>query len=440
MDDQKQLLLLEYFISSENVFALIAPILKQSYFDPEYRKCVKFIIKYYQEYRSIPAVEQINVESKVKLQTHTLTKDRQDYCINELEKFCKTQAIMNAVLASAELLQNEDEDREDIQGAVSELVNKAVLVGVNRSVGVEIFRDAAAILERLGNNLYIPTGYTDFDTALGGGLKRQQLLLFSANSGGGKSMMMANFALTLVERGYTVLYISLELSVELVFARFMTMVTGIRTADELYANKDSVLDAVNEKLFNLEDGTGLFLDQMPAGTTPNQLRAYLHEFVAKNKKVPDCLVLDYLDCMESDAAVSADNVFEKDKRNSEGIRQICVDLNMIGMTASQQNRGGVDNAAPTQAVIAGGISKVNTTDDYVSIIWSEAMKAAGEIAFKFLKTRSSDGVGSVINMAFDRKFLRLRNKTNGDTSVIASAIQKKKSKIQTLVDEIRDDD
>ena len=220
----------------------------------------------------------------------------------------------------------------------------------------------------------------------------------------------------------------------------MTMVTGISRADDLYANRDGVLDTVNEKLFNLDSGSGLYLDQLPTGTTPNQLRAYMHEFVTKHKKAPDCMIIDYLDCMEADAAVSADNVFEKDKRNSEGIRQICVDLNMIGISASQQNRGGVGNAAPTQAVIAGGISKVNTTDDYASIMWSEEMKAAGEIAFKFLKTRTSDGVGSVINMAWDNKFLRLRNKTSGDTSAIASAIQKKKSKISSLAEELADDD
>lgn len=443
MNEEKQKLLLEYFISSEHIFALISPILKPTYFDVEFRKCIKFIIAYYNEYNCIPSPEQINAESKIKLNTQIITKDKQEYCLKELENYCQRGAIINAVLKSADLIQQDNGDSEgsiskEVIGSVESLVKQAVTVGVNKSVGFDLFVDAVTLIEELGNNLYIPTGYHEFDKTLGGGLKRQQMLLFSANSGGGKSMMMANFGLSLVERGYTVLYISLELSVKLIFARYVSMITGLRTADDMYTQKDFVLNQMQQYSFGLN--STLFIEQMPVGTNANQIRSFLREFELKHKKIPDCIILDYLDLAGPNEMMSNEGVSEKDKKCAEQFRQILVDYDMIGITASQQNRSGINNEAPTQAVIAGGITKVNTTDDYVSIMWDDVKKAAGEVWFNFLKTRSSDGVGTIVQMNWDKKYLRLRNKdtSNNDVIKIVKPKQKLESKISSLLDDIEE--
>lgn len=445
MNTEKQKLLLEYFISSEHIFALISPILKPSYFDVEFRKGIKFIINYYNEYNNIPSPDLINAESKIKLNNRTITKDEQEYCLAELEQFCQRGALINAVLKSAELIHQDDGDDDGVvskgvAGSVESLIKQAVSVGVTRSVGVDIFDIDAAdkLLEELGNNLFIPTGYTEFDAALGGGLKRQQMLLFSANSGGGKSMMMANFGITLVEKGYTVLYISLELSVKLIFARYISMITGLRTADDMYHQKQHVLDELKQYMFGTD--AKLFVEHMPVGTTSNQIRAFLREFELKHKKIPDCIILDYLDLMGANEVVSSDNVSGKDKLCSEQFRQILVDFDMIGITASQQNRSGIGNDAPNQAVIAGGLTKVNTTDDYVSIMWDEVKKAAGEVWFHFLKTRSSDGVGTTVHMKWDKKYLRIRNKDQTDEKKQVISIKPKSSKVASMLAEMAEND
>ena len=56
---------------------------------------------------------------------------------------------------------------------------------------------------------------------------------------------------------------------------------------------------------------------------------------------------------------------------------------------------------PDQSIIAGGISKINTVDNYISIYMSPEMRLKGEMLLYYLKTRSSSAVGSMTQLAFN---------------------------------------
>jgi hypothetical protein len=192
------------------------------------------------------------------------------------------------------------------------------------------------------------------------------------------------------------------------------MVTGISQRD-ITARSSEAIQKINSAGKTIED---IIIEQMPVGSTPNDIRAFLKEFELKRGYIPDVLIVDYLDLMNPNEKVSADNVFEKDKRSTEQLRQILVDYDMIGITASQQNRGAVTATDLNHSHIAGGISKINTTDTYASIIFTDAMKAAGEMAIQFLKTRSSDGVGKTIHLKWNRTWLRLENNESSKPSLV----------------------
>jgi len=64
--------------------------------------------------------------------------------------------------------------------------------------------------------------------------------------------------------------------------------------------------------------------------------------------------------------------------------------------------------------IAGGISKVNTADNVVGIFTSAAMKESGRYQIQFMKTRSSSGVGSKVDLMFNTKSLRITDLEEGD--------------------------
>lgn len=407
-NNNKQRLLVEYLISSPDAFALCKGIVKSEYFDPEYRKSVDFIHTYYDKYSATPSTEQIEAETELKLRKHEITRDQILYVSDQVETFCRRRAVQQAIVAAPKMIAEGD------YGKVEQMIRDAISVTLNRDIGLNYFADP---LSRLESQIAVPsrtsTLWGAVDECLGGGLARREIILFSANSGGGKSITLANLALNFLaqdkypgsKQKMDVLYISLELSEEMIAQRFDTMYTGISSV--IWQSK---YKEIAESVGDIGNHMGrLTIKRMPSGTNANAIRAYIKEFELKNGYVPDLLVIDYLDLMGSNEHVSADNVFEKDKRAAEQLRDILFDYNMFGATASQQNRSAIDAPELNHSHIAGGISKVNTVDWYVSIVMNATMKAAGEIGFVFLKTRSSDGVGKQVYLKWDNATLRIKN-------------------------------
>ena len=396
----KQQLLIEYLVSSPDTFALCKNIVKSDYFNPEFRKTVEFMHEYYDKYSSTPDAVQIEAETGVEIVERTVTRDQIKYCSSEIEQFCRKKAIEKAIIASAALLDKGDE------GKIEQLVRDAISVSLNADLGVDYFADPQARLEKL--SLEPPrttTKWPLFDEMIGGGLARTEMLLFSANSGGGKSVALANLGLNFAAQGLNVLYISLELSETMIAQRFDMMLTGIPTM-VWRDNMKEISSALNQVAPHMGK---IIIKRMESGTNCNQIRGFLKEYELKTGLIPDLLIVDYLDIMGPNEQVSADNVFEKDKRSAEQLRDVLFDYNMFGATASQQNRSAIEAAELNQSHIAGGLSKVNTVDIYCSLILTPSMKASGEIGMQFLKTRSSDGVGKTIYLTWDNNSLRILN-------------------------------
>jgi KaiC/GvpD/RAD55 family RecA-like ATPase len=410
MNAAKQKLLLQYLLSSPDTFALCKSIVKADYFAPEYRKTVDFFHEYYDKYSALPTTDMVEAETGVLIKYQQVTRDQINFCCDEIEAFCRRKAFEAAIYAAAPLI-----DKGDF-ATIETMVKDALLISLNKDLGVNYFEDPAARLEdMLQMPPRVPTLWGAFDDAIGGGLARTELLLVTANSGGGKSITLANLAVNMVEQGLDVLYISLELSEVMVSQRFDTLFTSVPTV-----NWRNHYQEMGSTLLQIGKNAGqLVIKHMGSGTNSNAIRAYLKEYELKYGKTPDLLVVDYLDLMGANEKVSADNIWEKDKRATEQLRDILFDYDMMGATASQQNRAALETDNLHQGHIAGGISKVNTVDIHASIILTPTMKAAGEMMIKFLKTRSSGAEGLMINLAWNNTTLRITNAAKeGDKDII----------------------
>lgn len=405
MDLDKQKLLLSYLAGNQDLFIKCNSILDPKYFDLALKPAVGFIKRYFEEYKALPDLSQVKVETKVSVnQIEKLTVQQLKYAENELEQFCRNKAIEHAILASPELL-NKGE-----YGSIEKLIREAITVSLQRNVGTDYFHDPEARLALLANsNSMIPTKLKKLDEALGGGVNRQEMLVVAAPSGVGKSITLSNIAKNFAEQGYNGVYFSLELSEPVVAKRFDSMFSGVSQSDVL----TNVSKVVHEVKKAQEHHGRLFIKRMPeSSTNANHLRAYLKEFELVTGIVPDFVVVDYLDLMASVEKVSVENQFIKDKYVSEELRSIAHEYNLAMLTASQLNRGAQTIESMdelNQGHIAGGISKINTTDNLVAIIQTPQMKARNEMMFKLLKTRSSGGVGSYFMLKFSPVTLRLTN-------------------------------
>lgn len=409
MNTNKQILLINILLGTPDLFALVTPILQARYFDPEYRGLMNFVLDYQREFKGIPTPDVVFAEVGVQVDPQSVDGDLFKYACNEFEVFCKRRALEFAIRDSVALIEKED------YGTIERMVRDAITTSLTRNLGTDIFDNPLSILERTEQNVGVPisTGWLPLDQALGGGIFRKDLVIFSANSGGGKSITMDNLANNFHKQGLHGVYFSFELSEEMLIKRHYSIMTEV-DAPQVFARKVEVAAKVEQAS---ETNGGFIFVRMPGGTKPSAIRAYLKEYQLRYGRVPDFMAFDYMSLMGTDENIPMSDTFTRDKVISEALREIGNDCNAIILTASQQNRGAVGVVDVNHSHIAGGISKIDTCDIAISIVFTDAMRAAGEISFQLLKTRSSDGVGKSVQLKWLANCLKIVNPDNMEGSI-----------------------
>jgi hypothetical protein len=421
--EDMQKLYIEFLLSDPELYARCQAIIDAEYFDRKFRKSVKFIQEHVNGYSVVPTPEQLKAQTGVEF---TLVKDiderHDEWFLDDFEQFCKHKALANAILNSTDLLE------ENQFGAVEKLIKDAVQVSLAKNLGTDYYTEPAERLRNLKTlNGGTSTGWQTMDSKLFGGFNKGELNIFAGGSGAGKSIFLQNLALNWSLMRLNVIYVSLELSENLTAMRMDAMNTGYSTKD-LYKNLDDV--DLRIKMQKKKAGS-IQIVQLASGCTINDIQAYLKEYTVQTGIRPDCILIDYLDLMmPAQKKVPPSDLFIKDKFVSEELRNLAVELDILFATASQLNRGAVDEIEFDHSHIAGGLSKIQTADNVIGIFSSRAMRERGRIQIQFMKTRSSSGVGQKVDLEFDINTLRLRDLSEEDqeeqtSSSIFESIKKK---------------
>jgi len=375
--------------------ALTAGLVKPSYFDPSLKKTVKFLGEYFNKYKDVPKLQVIRAETGAILDDiGQISRAETTYISEEIEKFCRDSAVTEAILAGPELLKKGD------MGQIIENLKNAITTGLQKDIGIDYFADPTARLEAtLQTQNRISTGLPEIDELIGGGLARQELITFLANSGGGKSMNMLNLAHNFLKQGLNGIYITLEMAEGVVTKRLDSMVSAISQAD-LLKNMHKVAAAV-EKAGSKGYGR-FFVKRFPENRTNiHTIQAYLQQLEQANGFRPDFIIIDYIDIMGTTHNISLDNLFIKDKYVTEEIRSLGFDYNAIMVSAAQLGRAAIKAEKLNQSHIQGGISKINTSDYVIGIKQDDLMRSQGEIQYDILKSRNSGGVGASVRLKWD---------------------------------------
>jgi hypothetical protein len=421
-NNKKEKLLIERLLSSVDVFSRCVGIIQPEYFDePQYRPPVKFIKEYFEKYNSLPQFDVVNAEYDLEFQNRVVPTEEYKATCDEVEKFCQESAFINAMKKGFDLVFEKGQISEALK-----LMNDAMLVSLAKDLGIDLYDDPEATLKRMiDTEINIPTMIKALDSQLNDGLARKTFTLFSANSGVGKSNMLANLGVNYSLQGLHVLYISLELPEDMIYLRLSSMSTNIN----INLWKQKIPEITSKLLARKNNGAGSYIvKRLPTGTKANDLRSYLKHYELEFKRKPDVLVIDYLDLMHPNGGTKNKGVFEQDKEKSEEVTEILVDYNCIGISASQQNREALRMSSPDQGVIAGGISKVNTVHNYISLSMSDEQSIRGEMFAHFLKTRSSSGKGKTVQLVFDPATLIIKDMKDAKNAIITTFVEKSKAK------------
>ncbi len=431
---------LEMFMTDAESFVRCQGVFDPKTFDRRLQPAAEFLKTYVSEHNSLPTFDMLNAATKSDLKDPgTLQENHYDWLLQEFETFSRHKALEAAILQSADLLEKGE------YGPVEDLIKRAVQIGLQKDLGTDYFADPRARLEAIKNkNGQVSTGWPTLDKKLFGGFNRGELNIFAGGSGSGKSLFMANLGVNWCLAGMNVLYLTFELSENLVSMRLDSMTTDIPSRDVFKS-----IDDVELKVKMIGKKSGAFqVKYMPTGKNANDIRAYIKEYEIKTGRKIDVVLVDYLDLMHPIAAkISAENLFVKDKYVSEELRNLAMELNVIFVTASQLNRSSVEEIEFDHSHISGGISKINTADNLIGIFTSRAMRERGRYQIQLMKTRSSSGVNSKIDLEFDVDSLRIRDLGEDDENNYSSSTGSKASIMDTIkrnssptvADEPRDD-
>jgi archaellum biogenesis ATPase FlaH len=430
-DYEVQKVYLEMMLNDAETFVRCQGIFDHTLFDRKLQDAAQFINEYTKQYNVMPDYETVNASCRTDLTRPLDVKEGHlNWLMDDFEQFTRHKALERAIINSADLLEKNN------YGEVESLIKEAVQIGLARDMGTDYFADPRGRLLGLKDkNGQVSTGWATMDKKLFGGFNRGELNIFAGGSGAGKSLFLANLGVNWALQGLNVVYLTLELSEQLVSMRIDSMTTGISTRD-IFKNIDDV--EMKVKMIGKKSGQ-MQIKYMPSGKTANDIRAYLKEYEIKTGKRVDVLLVDYLDLlMPIGRKISAENLFVKDKYVSEELRNLAMELQCVFVTASQLNRGAVEEVEFDHSHISGGLSKIQTADNVFGIFTSRAMRERGRYQLQLMKTRSSSGVGQKVDLDFDLDTLRIsdlpedeQESTNGGNRGSSSIIDSIKRKTET---------
>ena len=415
---------LEMFMTDAQSFVRCQGVFDPNTFDRRLQAPAKFLKDYVEEHNALPTFDMINAATDVQLKDPgQLQENHYDWLLQEFDTFSRHKALESAILKSADYIEKGE------YGPVEDMIKKAVQIGLQKDLGTDYFADPRARLEAIKDkNGQVSTGWPALDKKLFGGFNRGELNIFAGGSGSGKSLFLANMGVNWALAGMNVLYLTFELSENLVSMRIDSMVTDIPSRD-IFKSIDDV--EMKVRMIGKKSGT-IQVKYMPTGKNANDLRAYIKEYEIKTGKKLDVVLVDYLDLMHPiGQKISAENLFVKDKYVSEELRNLAMELNTVFVTASQLNRASVEEIEFDHSHISGGISKINTADNLIGIFTSRAMRERGRYQIQLMKTRSSSGVNSKIDLEFDVDSLRIRDLDEDEET---QEFEKRKS---TVFDQIK---
>lgn len=335
--EDRERLLLSQLLNNDELFIKAIAFLDKNYFESKINKLiVKFMISYYDTYKSVPPSDAILMELDMdETRSDWLDVKKQwpsAYLEDYLNSFIKNMSMKNAIEDSIELLETED------YGTIEKKIKDAVSIDIDTKLGVtlssekENFKDLFTMLT--SKEMTIPTGWDNVDDKLDGGVNIPSLNYLLAKSGGGKSIGLINLSWNYVQQGKDVIYISLELKEEKIMKRYITHAAKIPTHD--IPNKE--MEIYNHLKKCDQKGYGRFTVHFyqPNTLSAMKLELFVRSYIQKYGTVP-IIILDYAGLMIPNGK-GWQGMFERDKYVSEELRGVATLFSTVVWTADQYNR------------------------------------------------------------------------------------------------------
>ena len=284
------------------------PFYEKRYFSDKSNQVIyENVESYLQQYNTLPTIEALKIdisnrkdlndtlfnETIEKLDTYKPDDDtNQQWLLDQTETFCRDAAIYNSILDSMAILDGRDKTHD--KGMIPKLLSDALGVSFDTSVGHDFIEDAERRYDFYHKKeKKIPFDIDLLNEVFQGGVSEKTLTIFLAGPGVGKSFVMCHAAATNLMEGKNVLYITLEMSEEMISKRIDANSLNIDIKEIEHLPKALYMEKIN-KLRKRNIGK-LIVKEYPTATAGSaNFRYLINELAQKKKFKPDIIYVDYL--------------------------------------------------------------------------------------------------------------------------------------------------
>ncbi len=400
-----QRLILKKVCNDEQFARKALPFIKPDYFEGSEKIAYGLVLDFITKFNSLPSksslqIEFVNSAKNVEANQEVINvindiiideKVDDKWLIENTEKWCKDRAIFLGIMKSIGIIDGKEKELD--QGAIPDILTKALSVSFDRNVGHDYIEDSTNRFDfyhRVEDKM--PFDISLFNTITNGGITRKTLNIILAGTGVGKSLAMCHFAAAALEQGRNVLYITLEMAEEKIAERIDAnlMDTDITNLNTLSKTQ------FDNKIQNIKGKTQgrLVVKEYPtASAHSGHFRALLNELELKKDFKPDVVYIDYLNICASSRIKGLGgsvNTYHMVKAIAEEVRGLAIEFNIPIWSATQVTRGGYNSSDVELTDTSESFGLPATADLMLAMISTEQLEGMNQVMFKQLKNRYND--------------------------------------------------
>ena len=202
-----------------------------------------------------------------------------------------------------------------------------------RDALIEYFGQIEGLVGSEDKALGLPTGFRSLDALLGG-LQKSDLLIFAGRPGMGKTSFMLSLALNAARYGKRIVVFTMEMGVEQIVQRILSMETGISMQRLRLGQIDQQeWQRLVETMGRIGDYQ-IFIDDTPA-LTPTQIRTKCRRLVREHGL--DLIIVDYMQLMSA-GGIYENNRVQEVSFISRSLKELARELNIPLFSAAQLSR------------------------------------------------------------------------------------------------------
>ena len=403
--DRIENLILRSLVYNESYSRKVIPFIEPDYFhDSSDRILYEEIAQYIVKYNSSPSKEALGIEVENRhdltesdvqnIRETLLTFDEvvgtDDWMLDSTEKWCKKQAIYNALMESVGIANGDSKTKTE--DAIPSILSSALGVSFDSNVGHDYIEDASERFDFYTRKEdKIPFDIELLNKITKGGLTNKSLNIALAGTGVGKSLFMCHVAAASLMQGKNVLYITCEMAEEKIAERIDANLLNVNIQDIANLPKQMFQTKV-DKLSKKVQGSLIIKEYPTAQAHSGHFKALLNELQLKKNFRPDIIFIDYLNICASSRVKAGSNAnsYTLVKSIAEELRGLAVEFNLPIVSATQTTRSGYGNSDVNITDTSESFGLPATADLMVALISTEELEELGQIMVKQLKNRYND--------------------------------------------------